>query len=522
MAGGLLGREMDCWSLRKLWSGVVILTLGCAASLHAQNPAEDQKPQPKPALPSAQDEVPQQQQLGVPKSATTLGQAEQVPREDQRDSGAQVRTGSAVGSGEGDLPARMTLLLGDHQFLEMQRLLEDLGQNSTEAKAKISPEQVKMYRGLLANRMNRSKESIDLLEPVLEEMKAKARGGAEPTEDEKLVRKTLAEDYLRGGDLGKAAGAYREMQVRLGSRLSADEAEEMELPLKLLPLAEHYPAMTVEAGDPFALPYNRNPLGLADIPVFVDGQSHDWMLDPTAPFNLICRSTAKEVGLRLSEQSATVHSITGSNMVVHATLIPRFTIGTVTYRNMTAFVFDDADYVFARTGYRVRGVLGYPAVSALGSVTIAATSKIEVQPGEKGERLNTGAPFFLDGDRVMVALGKPGDERMFQVDAGGQQTYMSSRYFAEHADEFEGRKMQLAAIPGAEKTSPAGVYVADSVSLLVGGTKADFHFMQVLTQPLGSAAVDDSYGVLGLDALDALKSYTFDYRTMRFAVKTAE
>jgi hypothetical protein len=38
----------------------------------------------------------------------------------------------------------------------------------------------------------------------------------------------------------------------------------------------------------------------------------------------------------------------------------------------------------------------------------------------------------------------------------------------------------------------------------------------VLTQPLGSAALDDVYGILGVDALGQLKSYTFDYRTMRF------
>jgi hypothetical protein len=57
------------------------------------------------------------------------------------------------------------------------------------------------------------------------------------------------------------------------------------------------------------------------------------------------------------------------------------------------------------------------------------------------------------------------------------------------------------------------------VPLAVGNTIVDFHFMRVLTQPLGSAALDDVYGVLGIDALDQLKSYTFDYRTMRFSAK---
>jgi len=44
-------------------------------------------------------------------------------------------------------------------------------------------------------------------------------------------------------------------------------------------------------------------------------------------------------------------------------------------------------------------------------------------------------------------------------------------------------------------------------------------YIEVFTPPLGSAALDDVYGVLGVDALDQLKAYTFDYRTMRFSVR---
>jgi hypothetical protein len=42
--------------------------------------------------------------------------------------------------------------------------------------------------------------------------------------------------------------------------------------------------------------------------------------------------------------------------------------------------------------------------------------------------------------------------------------------------------------------------------------------VQVFGQPLGWVALEDIYGVLGTDALDQLRTYTFDYRTMRFSV----
>jgi hypothetical protein len=277
------------------------------------------------------------------------------------------------------------------------------------------------------------------------------------------------------------------------------------------------------------------------------------MLDPTAPFNLISRSTAKEVGLKVSDEAATIHTLTGRPIQVHVTVVPRFTIGgQLTLRDMTAFVYEDADYYFPHSRYQVEGVLGYPALSALGSLTVTADSTIQVRPAkqiapaEKDDLLTTGARFFLDGDQVIVALDRspaggpsssapgaagdkpssadsgPGDQadaRMYAVDAGGQQTYLTSRYFDEHAADFSGQKMDLYSLPGPEASPPQPAYVAETVPLQVGKTTASLHYIRVLTQPLGSAPLDDVYGLLGIDALDQFESYTFDYRTMRFSVR---
>jgi hypothetical protein len=421
--------------------------------------------------------------------------------------GAEVYTGTSSGL---DAEARLRNLLADHQFLRLESQLNQL-----------SSDDAQFYRGILANRKNDSKTSIELLEPLVEKVAAsgdKAR--------EKLLRMALAEDYLRSGDWSKAAKAYQAMEERLKTQLTSDEQNEIELPLKLLPLAESHAPMTVEPCDPFSLQVSKNPIGLLDIPVFVDARPHTWMLDPTAPFNLIARSLAKEVGLKVSVESATIHTLTGHPIQVHTAVVPRFTIGgRLTLRNMTVFVFEDADYSFPRSQYRVQGVLGYAALSALGSLTVTGDDTILVQPAkqptasEKDRSAELGVPFYLDGNRVIVALGKSGNEQMFEVDAGSQQTYLTSRYFNEQSKDFEGQKMELFAIPGSQTMPPIPAYLAETVSLPVGATEMQIHYVQVLTQPLDSAVMDDVYGVLGIDALQQLRSYTFDYRTMRFSVR---
>jgi hypothetical protein len=405
--------------------------------------------------------------------------------------------------------ARVQNLLADHQFFRVQSELDEL-----------PPEQAQLYRGILANRNNDPKESIKLLEPLVN----KLTSSGDPVH-EKLARKALAEDYLRNGDFSKAAHEYQSLQARLDNALTADEKDEIEMPMKLAPLAAANPPMTVDPCDYFVLQVSRNPLGLTDIPVFVDARPHTWMMDPTAPFNLIARSLAREVGLKVSEEAATIHTLTGKPMQVHSTVIPRFTVGgRLTFHNMTAFVFEDADYKFAQSNYRVQGVLGYPALSALSSLTVTDNATVEIRPARRIRTESKAAPnyegarFFLDGDQIIVALGLAPNEQMFAVDAAGQQTYFSSRYYDEHAQEFAGQKAEQFTVPGARAFPAQPAYEAETVPLQFGSAKVDVHFVQVLTQPVGSAALDDVYGVLGVDALDQWRSYTFDYENMRFRV----
>ncbi len=465
----------------------------------------------------------QQTQQNAP--ATSAQESEPSSAAQQPGAGAQLHTGTSSGL---DTDARLQNLLADHQYLRIQAQLDQL-----------PPDRAQFYRGILANRSNQLEKSVQLLEPLVDNVSVSG-----DIVREKLLRMTLAEDYLRLGDWTKAAQAYQTLDDRLHAKLSSGEQDEIEMPLKMLPLAKDSPAITVDPCDPFRLQVSNDPLGLVDVPVFIDARSHSWMLDPTAPFNLISRSIARDVGLEVSEKSVTIRTLTGRPIQVHSAVIPRFTIGgRLTLHNVTVFIFEDADYAFPDSGYRVEGVLGYPALAAMGRITVSDNTiqvdpAKEVNPPADQDRLTTGARFYLDGDEIIVALGRtqaPGvdatsqaatgdsrdnpdesDDRMFAIDAGGQQTYLTSRWFDEHAAEFNGKKMEPFSFPGMD-SGPKSAYIADDVPLAVGDKTVDLRYIPVLTQPLGSAARDDVYGVIGIDGLDQLNSYTFDYRTMRFS-----
>jgi hypothetical protein len=458
-------------------------------------------------------------------SPTTSREKESPASTQQSGAGAQSHTGT---SSRLDSESRMQNLLTDHQYLRMQAQLGDL-----------PSDQAQFYRGILANRTNQLEQSVQLLEPLVDQVTASG-----DTAREKLLRMTLAEDYLRLGDWAKAGQGYRTLDDRLHAKLSPGEQDEIEMPLKMLPLVKGNPPMTADPCGPFRLQVSNNPLGLIDVPVFIDSHSHGWMLDQTAQFNLISRSIAQDVGLEISSDSATIRTLTGGPIQVHSTVIPRLTIGgRLTLHNVTAFVFDDGDYSFKSLGYRVEGVLGYPAIAAMGRLTISDNT-IQVDPAKEDgpddgeDRLTTGARFYLDGDQIFVAFGRTqdpasdshaqgssagghgdsagGDDQMFAIDAGGQQTYLTSRWFNEHVAEFSGKKMEPFTFPDVG-SGPRSAYVAENVALVIGDSTIELHNVPVLTKPLGSSARDDVYGVIGIDGLDQFKSYTFDYRTMRFS-----
>src|SRR5579871_2040034 len=78
--------------------------------------------------------------------------------------GTQVQTGSTLGASNQSLLSRIAALLNDRQYPEVERMVEEsAGQN-------LTPEQKQMVRGVLANRENKLEDSIQLLQPLVNEL----------------------------------------------------------------------------------------------------------------------------------------------------------------------------------------------------------------------------------------------------------------------------------------------------------------------------------------------------------------
>ena len=174
---------------------------------------------------------------------------------------------------------------------------------------------------------------------------------------------------------------------------------------------------------------------------------------------------------------------------------------------MTAFVYEDEDYAFPRsaTGSRAcSAIRRWPLSAALlslrrhhrGASCPADRNSRKRRPADRRRAILSRWRPGHRGARRVQALGDhtaphgfgagsdspsgPNAERMYAIDAGGQQTYLTSRYFDEHAAEFNSMKVDLYAPPGQASGSQPS-YVAETVPLGVGNATVELHYIRVLT-----------------------------------------
>ncbi len=146
------------------------------------------------------------------------GSSRRHPRKRSSSSPVRARRSTPEPAAASPRDARVQNLLADHQYFRVQSELDQL-----------PPEQAQLYRGILANRNNDPKESISCWSRW--STRWRASGDAV---HEKLLRKALAEDYLRDGDLSKAAKAISDAREPAARHAEPDEQDEIEMPLKLL------------------------------------------------------------------------------------------------------------------------------------------------------------------------------------------------------------------------------------------------------------------------------------------------
>jgi hypothetical protein len=124
-----------------------------------------------------------------------------------------------------------------------------------------------------------------------------------------------------------------------------------------------------------------------------------------------------------------------------------------------------------------------------------------------------GTEPVIEGDKLLGGT----KERLFELDTGSGNSYLTDRYLNENRGLFKGEPPALARLAGAGGIHEIPAYQARKLPLFFGATPVLCSGQHVLTQPQGGEA-ESYYGVVGQDVLRLFSSYTLDFRAMRMSV----
>jgi predicted aspartyl protease len=322
---------------------------------------------------------------------------------------------------------------------------------------------------------------------------------------ERKIREELASAFARLGQFGNAAAELDQLAVTIPS--GDPQRIEIENTRSLFSSLRDVAVQTVEFGPEVSITAKRNPFGSWDIPVEVNGKKGQWTFDTGANFSTLSESEASRMGMAVHE---TVSDVTSSHTGIHSrlrvTVADNLLIGSTHLHNVVFLVLPDEALHFGK--YQVRGLLGLPAIRALGRVSFSAKGAMRVQESLRGGDADRN--LFFEGLSLVVEVHHSDRPRMMILDTGANRTYL----YPSFLDALDPRDLGhvrrgVGTSGGAGGTVKQDVEIVPTAQVQLAGSPLQLRRIRV--QPGGSFPHED--GLLAADAL--ARGFTLDFKAMR-------
>ena len=414
------------------------------------------------------------------------------------------RQANARGSAAQDDGAALDALIQQRSYSDLARQLPS---------AKLAELERAYFQAVLDDCTNHPALAARELEKILPELKSSnAQRSA-------VALQTLAYDYFELGRYGDASDALSGLLKDFAGALSPAAKQNATNDRNTFALFRGARPQIISGKRDFKVPLQRDAINDIDVPVDIQGKTQWWIFDTGANITTISLSSARELGLTLSKGHASTQSgTTGNEVSLSATVVPELHFGSAVLHHVAALVMDDKalDIGLGKNGhYRIRGILGYPVLAALGSFTVSGnemTVSPQAQPSTRPARL------YVEELTPVVEAEANGKEFVLQFDTGESNAELSAKYVRAFPRQFTALKGVNAGIAGAGGVRPLTAYSLPELVLHLGAATATFSNITAVSQDRGVYPQDEFFGNLGQGLLNQFLSYTIDFTRMQLTL----
>jgi predicted aspartyl protease len=383
------------------------------------------------------------------------------------------------------------------RLFEMRDLLDQPAENSAE---------VQLYRAITTSRFGREHDAVRQFRAFLATHPA--------PEMERKARYELANALTRLGECGEAAN---ELAAALRLTASGEPGREnVENGLVFLRSLTGAAAQTIEFGPPATIQARRNEAGLWVVPVEVNSQRGEWILDTGASLSTVSESEARRMGLAFRETHGYAVGYTQAKNPARLAVAKELRLGPARFHNVAFMVVADEALRIPPLKDPLHGILGMPLIRTLGCVDVSAEGAVTLGCGAKPPQ---GPPnFFFDGLAPIVQVLHLGHSLQMALDTGSHSTvlYPSVRDALAQWERYQLTSAGGARFSGAGGSEQVQASTVPSIQLEILGRTVYLQGIKMLSQaPAGGAGLRD--GILGIDALAG--GFRLDFQAMQFSLK---
>lgn len=243
------------------------------------------------------------------------------------------------------------------------------------------------------------------------------------------------DNYIKLCDYKNAYKTSKILTTRFTENLSPEDLNDELNTQRIWEVLQHQKPQTIARFTSISVGSKKDMAGLITTEIKANGISSDFVFDTGAGISCITKSMAKKMGLNvLPDNDIKVMSFTGIENKVLIGVAPVLTIGALTVHNAVFLVYPDDAFTFANGAYVINGIIGFPIIKELGTVTLAPDSITfsKAVLSEKKEK-----NLFIDQLRPVLLLKYKGKILPYNLDSGaGESTFNKSFYeaFQSHLD----------------------------------------------------------------------------------------